>query len=107
MPFQSRAQARWAHSAVGTEALGGAAHVREWDESTDFNHLPERRMATEKVDLGKKGSFSVKKGALHEMLGIESDKPIPTNKLQPHAGDSTLLKRRKASARGFRAMNHG
>ena len=59
-----------------------------------------------KVNLGKKGSFDVKKGALHSMLGISSDKKIPTSKLTSHEGDSPLLKRRKASALGFRAMKH-
>jgi hypothetical protein len=58
------------------------------------------------VDLGKKGSFSVKKGALHSMLGIPQGEKIPSSDLQPHAGDSPLLRRRKASAKGFRSMNH-
>lgn len=60
-----------------------------------------------KVDLGKKGSFNVKKGALHQMLGIPEDQKIPASKLAPHPGDSPLLRRRKASAKGFRAMHHG
>lgn len=63
-------------------------------------------MATQKVDLGKKGSFSVKKGALHQMLGIPEGDKIPASKLTPKPGDSPLLRRRKASAKGFRAMNH-
>jgi len=58
------------------------------------------------VDLGKKGSFRVKKGALHSMLGIPQGEKIPASDLAPHAGDSPLLKRRKASAKGFRAMHH-
>jgi len=60
-----------------------------------------------KVDLGSHGSFEVKKGALHASLGIPSSEKIPANKLEPHEGDSALLKRRKASAKGFRAMHHG
>lgn len=64
-------------------------------------------MATKQVDLGKKGSFSVKKGALHQMLGIPEGEKIPASRLQPKPGDSPLLRRRKASAKGFRAMNHG
>lgn len=63
-------------------------------------------MATKQVDLGKKGSFSVKKGALHQMLGIPEGEKIPASKLTPKPGDSPLLRRRKASAKGFRAMNH-
>ena len=43
MPFASRAQQKWAHSATGLRALGGAAKVKEWDDATpDFNALPER-----------------------------------------------------------------
>ncbi len=64
-------------------------------------------MKSENVNLGKKGSFSVKKGALHQMLGVPDDKKIPAGKLTPHAGDSPLLRRRKASAKGFKAMHHG
>lgn len=59
------------------------------------------------IDLGDKGSFSVKKGALHSMLGIKQGDKIPTSDLKPKPGDSPLLRRRKASALGFRAMNHG
>lgn len=58
------------------------------------------------VDLGKKGSFNVKKGALHKMLGISEDKKIPESDLSPKPGDSPLLRRRKASAKGFRSMKH-
>ena len=81
--------------------------VKEWDDATDFSHLPERKnMKTEHVSLGHKGSFNVKKGALHKMLGIPEGEKIPASKLQPHAGDSPLLRRRKASAKGFRSMAH-
>jgi len=61
---------------------------------------------TQHVDLGNKGSFNVKKGALHEMLGIPEGSKIPASDLQPKPSDSPLLRRRKASAKGFRAMKH-
>ncbi len=64
-------------------------------------------MKSEHVDLGKKGSFSVQKGALHGMLHIPEGEKIPASKLAPHPGDSPLLRRRKASAKGFKAMHHG
>jgi hypothetical protein len=64
-------------------------------------------MATQNVDLGKKGSFQVKRGALHQMLGIPEGEKIPASELKPKPGDSPLLRRRKASAKGFRAMKHG
>jgi len=61
---------------------------------------------TQHVDLGNKGSFNVKKGALHEMLGIPEGQKIPASDLAPKPGDSPLLRRRKASAKGFKAMKH-
>lgn len=64
-------------------------------------------MRTKTVNLGSKGSFSVKKGALHEMLGVPESSPIPASDLKPKPGDSPLLRRRKASAKGFKAMHHG
>lgn len=59
------------------------------------------------VDLGDKGSFTVKKGALHRMLGVPQGEKIPKSDLKPKPSDSPLLRRRKASALGFRAMKHG
>ena len=64
-------------------------------------------MKTQHVDLGKKGSFTTKKGALHKMLGIPEGEKIPASDLAPKPGDSPLLRRRKASAKGFKAMHHG
>ncbi len=65
-------------------------------------------MATENVDLGKKGSFDVKKGALHRMLGISEDKKIPESRLQSAEHSSNpKLRRRAISAEGFKHMHHG
>ena len=65
-------------------------------------------MATENVDLGKKGSFEVKKGALHRMLGISEDKKIPESRLESAKNSSNpTLRRRAISAMGFKAMHHG
>ena len=56
----------------------------------------------QKVDLGKKGSFTVRKGALHRALGVPEDEKIPASKLAgQHSGK---LGRMIASARGFAAM---
>jgi len=62
------------------------------------------RMKT--VNLGSKGSFKEKPGALHRDLGIPLGEKIPASELAPKPGDSPQLRRRKASAKGFRAMNH-
>lgn len=42
MPFKSDAQRRWAHTAEGTKALGGADKVAEWDAMTRGMKLPEK-----------------------------------------------------------------
>lgn len=64
-----------------------------------------RKKKTQHVDLGSKGSFNVKKGALHRALGLSEDTKIPTSRLEPKAGDSEHVKRMKASAKGFKAMH--
>lgn len=61
--------------------------------------------ATKRVSLGSKGSFNVRKGALHRALGIAEDKPIPESKLKGHHHGK--LGRMIASARGFAGMHHG
>ena len=104
MPFVSKAQSRRGHTPEGRKAIGD---VSEWDESTDYSHLPEHTMRTKTVNLGAKGSFKEKPGALHAMLHVPEGEKIPASKLSPHPGDSPLLRRRKASAKGFKAMHHG
>lgn len=59
---------------------------------------------TQKVNLGKKGSFKVRKGALHKALGVAEDKKIPASKMEGH--HSGKLGRMIASAKGFAAMRH-
>ncbi len=74
----------------------------------DYRRKPVAKLySKEKVDLSKKGGFTVKKGALHAQLGVPQGQKLTSSELQPHSGDSSLLRRRKASAKGFRAMNHG
>jgi len=56
------------------------------------------------VDLGSKGSFTERPGALHRALGIPLDEKIPESDLEGrHKGK---LGRMIASAKGFKAMNH-
>lgn len=64
-------------------------------------------MRTKTVNLGSKGSFQVKPGALHAMLHVPQGQKIPASDLSPKPGDSPLLRRRKASAKGLKAMHHG
>lgn len=63
-------------------------------------------MAKQTVDLGEKGRFQIRKGALHRALGIPEDETIPASEKQSHKGDSPKLRRMKASAKGFAAMKH-
>ncbi len=107
MPYVSRAQQGYFH-AHKQELERQGVDVGEWDKASKGLKLPGRAsVKTHEVDLGKKGSFKVKKGALHEMLGIPQGEKIPESKLAPRPGDSSLLRRRKASAKGFRAMHKG
>lgn len=70
-----------------------------------LNAMTGAKPETEHVDLGGKGSFNVKKGALHNMLGISQDKTIPKAREEAAAKSSNpTLKRRAISALGFRAM---
>lgn len=62
---------------------------------------------TKKVDLGKAGSFDVKKGALHEMLHIPTDQKIPAARLKSaEHSDDPEERKRAISAEGFKAMKH-
>ena len=56
------------------------------------------------VDLGSKGSFQEKPGALHRALGVPEGKKIPASDLQGH--HSGHLGRMIASAKGFKSMAH-
>jgi hypothetical protein len=60
------------------------------------------------VDLGSKGSFDVKKGALHEDLGIPLGEKIPEERLkQAEHSRNPQTRRRAISAEGFKHMRHG
>ncbi len=59
-----------------------------------------------KVSLGHKGSFEVKKGGLHEALGIPQGQKLTASEKEPKPGDSSHVKHMKASAKGFAAMRH-
>jgi len=65
-------------------------------------------MKTKTVDLGSKGSFNVKKGALHEDLGIPLGEKIPEERLKAaEHSSSPTIRRRAISAEGFKHMHHG
>lgn len=105
MPFVSKAQARWGNSPAGHKALGD---VDEWNHATDFSSLPERSMKEHKVDLGKKGSFHVKEGALHSMLHVPQGEKIGESRMKAasHSKNPTLRKRAIAGL-GLSHMHRG
>jgi hypothetical protein len=43
MPYQSKAQQRWAHTSTGLKALGGREKVSEWDKASKGLDLPNRK----------------------------------------------------------------
>ena len=49
MPYKSQAQRRWAHTAPGTEALGGPEKVAEWDAASKGKKLPARKGRRERI----------------------------------------------------------
>jgi len=62
-------------------------------------------LATHTVNLGKKGSFKIKKGALHKDLGISADKKLSDSDIQRGLNSANpKTRRRAASAKGLRAM---
>jgi len=69
------------------------------------HHAPAK---TQKVDLGKAGSFTVKKGALHRALGVPEGQTIPAAKLAAAAHSKNAhVRRMAASAKGLKAMHKG
>jgi hypothetical protein len=42
MPWKSKAQAAWGHTAAGVKALGGKSAVQEWDDATTKGSLPKK-----------------------------------------------------------------
>ncbi len=54
MPYDSKAQERWAHTPNGEKALGGAAKVAEWDAASKGLDLPERKHPIFKMKMRTK-----------------------------------------------------
>lgn len=60
------------------------------------------------VDLGRKGSFHVQKGALHKMLHIPEGEKIGKERMEKAAHSSNpLLRKRAVSGLGLSSMKHG
>jgi hypothetical protein len=64
-------------------------------------------MEKQRVDLGHKGSFSVRKGALHKALGIPTDEKIGQERIEAAMHSSKPSVRAMAkSAKGLTHMGH-
>lgn len=65
-------------------------------------------MKTEHINLGKKGSMNIKKGALHEELGVPQGEKIPESKLDSAAHSSNpTLRKRAVLAKTMKSWHHG
>jgi hypothetical protein len=65
-------------------------------------------MTTQRVDLGKKGSFSIQKGALHQMLHVPQGEKIGKERMRKAAHSSNpLLRKRAIAGLGLSSMHHG
>lgn len=69
MPFVSRAQQRWAHTAQGTKALGGPDKVAEWDHATAGRSLPMHVGHVQKAARAIHAAATKKGGKRHWMKG--------------------------------------
>ncbi len=107
MPFASQAQARF-FNANRAKLEKQGVDVDEWNNATDFNSLPERSMQSHKVDLGHKGNFHVKEGALHRMLHVPEGEKIGKERMRKAAHSSNpLLRKRAIAGLGLSSMRHG
>lgn len=61
----------------------------------------------QKVDLGKKGHFEVRKGALHRALGIPEDEKIGKERMRAALhSDKPSVRKMARSGLGLSSMHH-
>ena len=120
-PWSSQAQAAWGHSPEGIKALGGKAHVHEWDEATKGKKLPEHVHKSESKDVDiavvvlKDGNFIlVGKRRRNKKWGLpggrnegkgESNEACALRELEEEAG--IKLKPEDLSLEGVREIKAG
>jgi|WetSurMetagenome_2_1015567.scaffolds.fasta_scaffold182649_2 hypothetical protein len=56
--------------------------------------------------MSKNFLANIRKGGLHENLGIPQNEKIPSSKLMIKKGDSSLVKKEKALAKNMRGWKH-
>lgn len=72
--------------------------------------MPKKAKKTnkvEKIDLGKKGKFSIRRGALHKALGIPEGEKLGHDRMEEalHSRNPEVRKMAR-SGLGLSAMNH-
>jgi len=108
MPYRSLRQERFFNVNRGKLEQQGV-NVDEWNQASKGLNLPRRaavKMKLKTVNLGSKGSFKEKPGALHKDLGIPLGESIPKEREEQAAHGSGKTARRARAALGFRAMKH-
>ena|SRR6185312_8347745 len=94
MPWQSKAQARWGHSAAGEKALGGPTAVSEWDHATTPGSLPERKMAKRGTLFGKpRGDVIKHPGALTAAAKAHGRSKLQEAEKESHSSDPSIRAR--------------
>lgn len=107
MPYASLKQAAF-FNANRDKLEKQGVDVDEWNDATDFKSLPERAMKSHNVDLGKKGSFHVKEGALHHMLHVPEGEKIGLERMkQASHSKNPMLRKRAIAGLGLSHMHHG
>ena len=82
-----------------------AAALHNADKGKD---PPMKKPKTQKVSLGKKGSFSIRPGALHRALGVPEGEKLGQAKIGAALhSKSPSIRRMARSAKGLTAMHHG
>lgn len=89
MPFLSKKQNAWGHTEAGIKALGGPAHVKEWESATDYSKLPERSdSVAEEKKPGKWMQHAIKDDS-HPVVRAAERKGISTLEEAEHESHSS------------------
>lgn len=89
------------------KALSGLREGYKEPEEKGEKKEPKEKQKT-RVDLGKKGSFTVRKGALHRALGVPEGQKLGQSRIDAALHSKNPETRREAaSAKGLTAMRKG
>ena len=94
-PYSSDAQRRWAHTEKGTKALGGKAHVHEWDEATKGKKLPEH-VAKSEHEKGVHKPIARTSGT--SKAGMYARSAASVKPYKDHSGETRVSPRKKEDA---------